>query len=1117
MQQMAHWLDRLGMSEYAPRFAENHIDFSVLRHLTDQDLKDLGVVLGDRIKILRAIREFSTSPRVPAGPQPAGQHAAERRQLTVMFSDLVGSTALSARLDPEDLREVISAYQRCVADTVVSVGGFVAKYLGDGVLVYFGYPQAHEDDAERAVRSGLELVAAVADLRAPVPLQTRVGIATGLVVVGDLIGLGAAQEQSAVGETPNLAARLQTIAEPNTVVIAEGTRKLLGNIFELEDLGPKELKGIAARVRAWAVLRWSGVESRFEALHSAGFTKLIGREEECELLLRRWAKAKGGEGRVVLISGEAGIGKSRLTAALLERITGEPHNRLRYFCSSQHTDSAFYPIIRQIVRAAGFAPDDATHEKLDKLDATLAMSSTPIKEIALVADMLSLPNDGRYPAVPETAQQRRQATLEAFTTQIDTLAREKPLLIILEDAQWADPTTLELFDRAIDRIARRRVLFVVTARPEFQPSWIANPPVTALVLSRLAQHDAGMMVAQIIGDRLVPTSLRENIVEKCDGVPLFIEEMTNAVLEAVDETGAWRMATEVVSPALTVPATLQASLMARLDRLGSAKEVAQIGAAIGREFFEAVLAAVMRKPAAELHTALERLISSGLLFRQGLPPHASYLFKHALVQDAAYGTLLRERRRALHARIAETLEIDFPEVGEHQPELLARHYTDAGLIEKAAVLWGKAGQRSLGRSALVEAAEQLKRAVTQMEGLTPKPGLRRERINLQVTLINPLMHLKGWAAPETKSVQQRATVLIEEAEAVGEGPDDPLLLLSLLYSLWSASWAEFDGKALRALAARVLARADQQGTIAARMIGHRLMGVSLVCTGALEEGRAHLDRALELYDPTQHRALMTRFGQDAQVAILAYRSLALWLLGYPDAAGADGDMALRLAREIGQAATLMSALFNRSLTHILCGAYPAASALIDELLALAREKSALQWEAPGLMVQGYLFSVTGRALNAVDKLTAGLAAWQSTGATASLPTYWSHLAVAYSSLGQLDAARHWIAEAMVAVERTGEVWGEAQVARVAGEIELKSPVPDLAKAEAYFERSLAIARMQRAKSFELSGAIAMARLLRDQGKPAAARDLLGSVYSGFTEGFNTLDLKQAKVLLRGLE
>ena len=745
------------------------------------------------------------------------------------------------------------------------------------------------------------------------------------------------------------------------------------------------------------------------------------------------------------------------------------------------------------------------------------MSSTSLEEIALVADMLSLPNDGRYPPVLETAQQRRQATIEAFTIHIGTLAREKPLLIILEDAQWADPTTLELFDRAIDRIVSRPILLIVTARPELQPAWIANPSVTTVVLSRLPQQDAGLMVDQIVGDRPVPISLRGNIVEKCDGVPLFIEEMTNAVLEAVGEGGAWRTATDVAFPALTVPASLQASLMARLDRLGSAKEVAQIGAAIGREFFEALLAAVMRKPAAELQAALDRLISSGLLFRQGLPPHASYLFKHALVQDAAYGTLLRERRRALHARIAEALEIDFPEVGELQPELLARHYTDAGLIEKAAALWGKAGQRSLGRSALVEAAEQLKRAVIQMDSLTAKPGSRREQIKLQVTLINPLMHLKGWAAPETKSAQQRAAILIEEAESVGDVPDDPLLLLSLLYSLWSASWAEFDGEALRGLATRVLARADQQSTIAARMIGHRLMGVSLVCTGALEDGRAHLDRALELYDPVEHRALMTRFGQDAQVAILAYRSLALWLLGYPDAAGADGDKALSLAREIGQAATLMSALFNRSLTHILCGFYPAASALINELLALAHEKSALQWEAPGLMVQGYLFSVTGKASNAVDKLTAGLAAWQSTGATASLPTYWSHLAVAHSSLGQLDAARHWIAEAMVAVEKSGEVWGEAQVARVAGEIELRSPTPDFAKAEAYLERSLTVARKQRARSFELSAAITMARLWRDQRKPSAARDLLGSVYSGFTEGFNTFDLKQAKVLLRELE
>ena len=524
---------------------------------------------------------------------------------------------------------------------------------------------------------------------------------------------------------------------------AESTRRLLGNLFELEDLGPRDLKGIAGPVRAWAALRASSAESRFEALHATGLTALVGREEELELLLRRWSKAKTGEGQVVLLSGEAGIGKSRLTAALLERLATEPHTRLRYFCSPQHTDSAFYPIIGQMERAAGLAHDDTPQAKLDKLDALLAQTSTSTQDAALFAEMLSLPNDGRYPALDLAPQQRRQRTLEALISQLQALARQNPVLMIFEDAHWTDPTSLEVFGRAVDRIATLRVLLIVTFRPEFEPPWIGRPHVTALTINRLAEREVGAMIDRVVGNKPLPASIRQDIIERTDGIPLFVEEMTKAVLEAESEGAAERTAAAVPSPALAVPASLHASLMARLDRLGAAKEVAQIGAAIGREFSHALLAAVVRKPEAELGSALDRLIAAGLLFRQGVPPHATYLFKHALVQDAAYGTLLREPRRALHARIAETLESQFAEIAENQPELLARHCTEAGLIEKAAGLWGKAGQRSLERSALVEAAEQLTRALDQIATLPATPALRREQIKLQVALITPLIHVKG--------------------------------------------------------------------------------------------------------------------------------------------------------------------------------------------------------------------------------------------------------------------------------------------------------------------------------------------------------------------------------------
>jgi class 3 adenylate cyclase len=665
------WLRSLGFGRYEAAFRDNEIDETVLPSLTAEDLKDLGVsIVGHRRKLLDAIAAFRTdvgakvpssnAATVPSAPTVSPEDRAERRQVTVLFSDLVGSTALSARMDPEDLREVISDYQKCVAETVRHFGGFVAQYLGDGALVYFGYPVAHEDDAERAVRAGLELIAAVIALKTPVSLQTRVGIATGLVIVGDLIGAGEVQERRIVGETPNLAARLQGIAEPNTVVIAEGTRRLLGNLFELKDLGARDLKGMAEPVRAWVALRASTVESRFEAFHPSGLTALVGRAEETELLLRRWSRVKSGDGQVVLISGEAGIGKSRLTAALLESLAPEPHTRLRYFCSPQHTDSAFSPIIGQMERAAGLLHDDTPQQKLDKLDALLAQSSTSIQDAALIAEMLSLPNDGRYPALELTPEQRRQKTLEALTAQIETLSRQKPVLMIFEDVHWADPTSLEAFSHVVDRIRTLKVLLLVTFRPEFDAPWVGRPYVTARIINRLAEHEASAMIDRIVGDSRLSASIRQDIIERTDGIPLFVEEMTKAVLEAGSETAAARAIAAVPSPTLAVPASLYASLMARLDRLGgSAKELAQTAAAIGREFSHDLLTSVVRKPEAELRSALDRLIAAGLLFRQGVPPHATYLFKHALVQDAAYGTLLREPRGCGASRASGMRSVNF--------------------------------------------------------------------------------------------------------------------------------------------------------------------------------------------------------------------------------------------------------------------------------------------------------------------------------------------------------------------------------------------------------------------------------------------------------------------------
>jgi class 3 adenylate cyclase/predicted ATPase len=1111
MQRIASWLQKLGMSEYAQRFADNDIDVTVLSYLTDQDLKDLGVSLGHRRKMLAAIAELARA--APASQRPASVETkpqdAERRQLTVMFADLVGSTALAARMDPEDLREVVAAYHRCASETVRRVGGFVAQYLGDGVLVYFGYPQAHEDDAERSVRASLDLIAAVAALKTRAALQTRVGIATGLVVVGDVVDAGGSQERGIIGETPNLAARLQGIAQTDTVVIAESTRRLLGDLFELQDLGTRALRGLASPVRAWSVLRARSVESRFEALRTGGLSALVGREEETQTLLRRWSRAKTGEGQVVLLSGEPGIGKSRLTAALLEHLSGEPHARLRYFCSPQHTDSALHPIIGHMERAAGLAHDDSPHARLDKLDALMAQTATSKENVTLFAEMLSLPNDGRYPALELTPQQRRQRTLQALTSQMQALVRDNPVLMIFEDVHWIDPTSLELLGHVVAQVPALRVLLLVTFRPDFEAPWIGRPHVTALTINRLAEREVGAMIDRIAGNNVLPASVRNDIVERTDGIPLFVEEMTKAVLEVGSPDEAEQTASVV--PAGAVPASLHASLMARLDRLGPAKELAQIAAAIGREFSHALLEAVVSKPEAELGTALDRLNHAGLLFRQGVPPHASYLFKHALIQDAAYGTLLREPRRALHRRIAETLEQEFAEIAENQPELLARHCTEAGLIEKAADLWGKAGQRSLARSAFFEAAEQLTRALAHLTSLPTTFALRRIEIELQLALFNTLFLVKGFAAPETRAAVERARLLFEQAEASGEAPADPLLL-TVLYGVWTCSLVAFNGDDLREVAARMLALAKKQGATVPLMIGHRRMGIAWTFTGRVADALAHFDRSLGLYNAVEHRPLATPF-ENTRVVSLCWRAFAHWLLGFPEAALVDADHALNETRELDQAATLMLANAIASYTLIQCGSYDAVNELVDALIVMADEKGAVSRKAEGTILKGCVLALTGKSPDAIQMITLGINAWRSTGASVWMPLFLSYLARAHAELRHYDDAWRSIGEAMTTMEGTKQFWCEAEIHRVTGEIALASPKPDAAKVQASFERALAVARRQQARSLELRAAMSMARLLRDRGERDQAHDLLAPVYGWFTEGHDTLDLKNAKALL----
>ena len=766
------WLRGLGLERYEAAFRENEITEKVLPNLTAEDLRDLGVVIvGHRRTLLDAIailRSYANAKALPSDALPSidtsPKDTAERRQVTVMFSDLVGSTALSARMDPEDLREVISAYQKCVAETVQRLSGFVAKYMGDGVLVYFGYPQAHEDDAERAVRAGLQLVAAVGDLKTTrAPLQTRVGIATGLVVVGDLIGSGEARERGIVGETPNLAARLQGLADPNSVVIAESTRKLLGGLFELQDLGARDLKGVAGR--AWTALRPSGVESRFEALRTAT-TPLVGRDEEVDLLLRRWEQARGGDGCVVLISGEPGIGKSRIAQTIVERLAAEPYTRLRYFCSPHHQDSPLYPSIAQLERAAGFRREDTAEKRLAKLEAVLAQGTNDLREaVPLLADLLLIPTGDRYPPLNLTPRKRKEKMLHALLAQLEGLAGRQPVLMVWEDAHWSDPTTRETLDLLIDRVSTLRVLMILTFRPEFTPPWIGRPHVTMLTLNRLPRRQAAEVVAYATGGKVLPKEIAEQIIERTDGVPLFIEELTKTVVESgiVTEAGDhYALAAPMGPPA--IPTSLQASLLSRLDRLASTPEVAQIGAALGRSFSYELISAVAGMPQQKLDGALEQLASAELIFRRGVPPDAEYTFKHALVQDAAYSMLLRGRRQQLHSRIVTTLEKQFPEVVSAQPALIAHHSTEAALSEKAVGYWLMAGQQATARSTMTEAVAQSQKGLDLLQSMSDNTACQQQELDLRITLGQALIATKGWGSPLVGETYARAHLLAEQLE-----------------------------------------------------------------------------------------------------------------------------------------------------------------------------------------------------------------------------------------------------------------------------------------------------------------------------------------------------------------
>src|SRR5208282_3233270 len=900
-------------------------------------------------------------------------------------------------------------------------------------------------------------------------------------------------------------ARLQGIAETNMVVIAEGTRRLLGNLFELDDLGAKDLKGIAGPVRAWAALRPASIEGRFEAMHGTGLTALVGREEELELLLRRWSRAKNGEGQVVLLSGEGGIGKSRLTAALLERLATEPHTRLRYFCSPQHTDSAFHPIIGQMERATGLAHDDTPQAKLDKLDAVLAQTSTSKQDAALFADMLSLPNDGRYPALDLIPEQRRQRTLDALAAQLPGLARQQPVLMVVEDAHWIDPTSLEVFGRTVEQIKTLPVLLIVTFRPEFTAPWAGRSHVMSLALNRLGERETVAIIAGLVGNKELPADLMTEIVERTDGIPLFVEEMTKAVLEAESEGEARQTAAAVPSPALAVPASLHASLMARLDRLGAAKEVAQIGAAIGREFTHALLAAVVRKPEVDLGSALDGLIAAGLLFRQGVPPHASYLFKHALVQDAAYGTLLREPRRALHARIAETLESQFAEIAERQPELLARHCTEAGLIEKAAGLWGKAGRLAARRSANSEAVAHLRRGIAAVRGLPETVERNRLELALQLALGPALVSSRGFGDAEASTGYQRAAEL---ARRLGDDRDRFAATWGLWITIRAKSASDHMRLRLQYLGEMVEA-AERTGDAELLLQAHHSSWSTRIWNGEFASASEHVRSGLTLYDPERHRhhALMYG-GHDPGVCGNGQGAVALWALGWPDRAMQSARESIVLGETLDHLPSLLHSLWFATSVYFLRRQAADVLACSARLLALGSEHGLKLYEAIGGVFHGWALIQQLDAQAGLAELRAAVATYATT-AHVNLDLYRAILAEAELRAGNVEEGT----AVLIQGERSTDEWWRAGYLRLRGDLLLRGPNDDRGAAERLYRQAIGVAAEQQAKSLQLRAATSLAMLLGEQGRRSEGYAVLAPVYGWFTEGFGTLDLKEAKALL----
>jgi class 3 adenylate cyclase/predicted ATPase len=1108
---IGEWLHGLGLQSYERAFRDNGIDFAVLPHLTVDDLKEIGVeAVGHRRKILDAIRLLPTdqAARAPA--------SAERRQLTLMFVDLVGSTDLSRRVDPEELHEIMRAYQNSVAGEIARLEGHVAKFLGDGVLAYFGWPRASEDAAERAVRAALAVAAAVSSMATGTGnlLAVRIGIATGLVVVGDLLGEGAAKEEAVTGETPNLAARLQQAAEPGTVVIADSTRRLVGDLFELAGLGSLLLKGFAEPVLAWRVVGEGRAESRFEALHGAHVTPLVGRSEELSLMLSRWRLAQARSGQVVLILGEPGIGKSRLVLALRERLEAESITFVSYACSPHHLNSPLFPFISQLEREARFAPGDAPEKRLKHLEALICEKGEEPSDDAVLplADLLGVPTAAPR-ALPDMSPQQRKALLfRTFLARVDRLAARGPVLMVLEDAHWLDPTSRELFDQIVDRFQDLPALLVATFRPELSPPWTGFPHVTLLTLNRLPQAQVATLVDRITEGKVLPAEVLQQILARTEGVPLFIEELTKAVLEAGILCNAgdhYVLAGRL--PSLAIPTTLQDSLMARLDRLAPVKEVAQIGACIGREFDHELLAAVVSMPETELATALDRLVAAELVFRRGLAPAATYVFKHALVRDAAYESLLRRRRQELHARIATSIETRFPQLVEAQPELVARHFGEAGLAEKAIPYWLQAGRLAAERSANIEAIAHLRLGLACAQTLLPGASRSRFELSLQLALGGPLIATRGFASSEAEAAYQRSQELSRELQSETD-------LFAALRGLGYVYHVRANLRGATGLVEEAVALAKRSADPVLLAEADFFAGLISFHLGQFQSARDRLEKSTQAGEHRGPRYHSEVYGINMSVFCRAYISHCDWHLGYPVRSLRLAEEGLAVARQISHPFSIALALNYLGMLHQFRREPDAALKAAAESRNICTEYRFDYYGAWSSLVRAWAIAESGQLNEGLEAYDAALEDFRRTNAGLRISHHLGLLARLHRKAGRVAAGLGLIDEALAIADANTESWCNVELHRERGELLLMAAGEKAEnQADAEFKAAIETAVAQGAKLPELRASVARARLQAARGRRQQARDILRPIYGWFSEGLETRDLVEARTLLAELQ